>query len=51
MWRLSYGIDDVEFEYAIIECIKPSRTKKWKELESMINSGKVDSIKYSLINP
>jgi len=46
-WELTYKLDGWEFTYAIVECIKPNRTKKWKELLKLLNEDKVCSIKYS----
>ena len=46
-WELTYKQDGWEFTYAIVECIKPNRTKKWKELLKLLNEDKVSSVKYS----
>jgi|TARA_R110002095_G_scaffold44415_1_gene40056 hypothetical protein len=46
-WELTYNLDGWEFPYAIVECIKPSRTNKWKELLKILDEGKADSIKYN----
>ena len=46
-WELTYKLDGWEFTYAVVECIKPSRTKKWKELLKFLDEDKADSIKYN----
>jgi len=46
-WELSYNQDGWEFTYAVIECIKPERTKRWKELLKFLDEDKVTSIKCS----
>jgi len=46
-WELTYKLDGWEFTYAVVECIKPIRTKKWKELLKFLDEDKADSIKCS----
>lgn len=48
-WELTYKQDGWEFTYAIIDCIKPTYTKKWKELLKLLDEDKVDSIKCSVL--
>ena len=47
-WELTYKVDGWEFTYAVVECIKPTRTKKWKELLKILDNEDIDSIKCSV---